>query len=93
MGWFGSGVNHEPYDANGNPLPTGHESRAILESFGTNDLDHVLAAYAPGLRKVINNQTKGLRETKQMVADLTEIIKKQNQQIEEMSKKINALER
>ncbi|KHM50662.1 hypothetical protein NZ47_12040 [Anaerovibrio lipolyticus] len=93
MGWFGSGVNHEPYDKDGNPQTTGHESAAIVQSFGTNDLDHVLAAYAPSLTKCINSQSRGLRETKQMVADLTEIIKKQNQQIEEMTKKLNALER
>ena len=93
MGWFGSGVNHEPYDKDGNPQTTGHESAAIIQSFGTNDLDHVLAAYAPSLTKCINSQSRGLTETKQMVAELAEIIKQQNQQIAEMSKKLNALER
>ena len=74
-------------------MRTGHEDDSLIQSFGTNDLDHVLLAYVPSLSKCINNQAQGLRETKQMVADLTEIIKKQNQQIEEMNKKLNALER
>ena len=59
MGWFGSGVNHEPYDKDGNPQTTGHESAAIVQSFGTNDLDHVFLAYAPSLSKCINNQANG----------------------------------
>ena len=93
IGWFGSGVNQEDYGKDGNPLTTSHESAALVHSFGTNDLDHVLAAYAPSLTKCINSQSRGLTETKQMVAELADIIKQQNQQIAEITKKLNALER
>ena len=100
IGWLGSGVNQEDYDKDGNPLTTGHESAALVHSFGTNDLDHVIMAYAPSLTKYINGQAQGLKETNQMIRELTTIVKsqneqiaKQNQQIEEMTKKLNALER
>ena len=100
MGWFGSGVNHEPYDKDGNPQTTGHESAAIVQSFGTNDLDHVFAAYAPGLTKCINGQSRGIEVTYDLIKKIAETLEKQNeqitrqnQQIEEMSKKLNALER
>jgi len=93
MGWFGSGVNHEPYDKDGNPQTTGHESAAIVQSFGTNDLDHVLGAYAPQLTKYLNGQVKVTRKTYEMVQDLTAIVVKQNEKIDELTKKLNALER
>ncbi|WP_407396703.1 hypothetical protein [Anaerovibrio sp.] len=93
MGWFGFGGQHEPYNKDGKAQLTTTESAAMLNSLGTNDLDQLIAAAAPTLTKVINNQTKGLRETKQMVAELTDIIKKQNQQIENLNKKIETLTR
>ena len=100
MVWFGSGVNHEPYDKDGNPQTTGHESAAIVQSFGTNDLDHVLAAYAPGLIHSMKEQMKGIQCTYDAVKNMNKIIEqqneqiaKQNQQIDELTKKLNALER
>ena len=74
-------------------MRTGHEDDSLIQSFGTNDLDHVIAAYAPGLTKYLNGQVKITRKTYEMVQDLTAIVIKQNEKIDELTKKLNALER
>lgn len=81
-------------------MRTGHEDDSLIQSFGTNDLDHVIAAYAPKLIHSMQEQMKGIQCTYDAVKNMNQIIEqqneqiaKQNQQIEEMSKKLNALER
>lgn len=93
MGWFGFGGQHEPYNKDGKAQLTTTESAAMLNSLGTNDLDQLIAAAAPNLTGAINNQTDGLYEVYKLVKGLTETIDKQNQQIEKISKKLEALER
>lgn len=93
MGWFGSGGTTEKYDKNGKAQLTSTEAACLVRSLGTNDLDQLIAAAAPGLIGTINSQTKGIQLTYNMVKELTQTINQQKEQIDKLNKKLEALER